>query len=88
MARPEQVDVWIGLDVGKEDHFAEVLDDARERIFARGVANEEAALEALLDRAGQQGTVGLVIDQPGSIAQLTLAVAARRQVPVAYVRAR
>src|ERR1017187_7442658 len=85
VARPEQVDVWIGLDVGKEDHFAEVLDDAGERIFARGVANEEAAVEALLDRAGQHGTVGLVIDQPGSIAQLTLAVAARRQVPVAYV---
>lgn len=36
MARPEQVDVWIGLDVGKEDHFAEVLDDAGERIFGRG----------------------------------------------------
>ncbi len=85
MARPEQVDVWIGLDVGKENHFAEVLDDAGERIFARGVANDEAALEALLDRAGKHGTVGLVIDQPGSIAQLTLAVAARRQVPVAYV---
>ena len=48
MARPEQVDVWIGLDVGKENHFAEVLDDAGERIFARGVANDEAALEALL----------------------------------------
>ncbi len=85
MARPEQVNVWAGLDVGKEDHFAEVLDDNGERIFARGVANDEAALEALLERAGQHGTVGLVIDQPGSIAQLTLAVAARRQVPVAYV---
>jgi Transposase/Transposase IS116/IS110/IS902 family len=85
VTRPEQVDVWIGLDVGKEDHFAEVPGDAGERIFARGVANDEAALEALVDRAGQHGTVGLVIDQPGSIAQLTLAVAACRQVPVAYV---
>jgi Transposase len=85
VARPEQVDVWVGLDVGKEDHFAEVLDHAGERIFARGVANDEAALVALLDRAGQYGIAGLVIDQPGSIAQLTLAVAARRQVPVAYV---
>jgi transposase len=85
VARPEQVNVWVGLDVGKEDHFAEVLDEAGERIFGRGVANDEAALEALLDRAGKHGTVGLVIDQPGSIAQLTLAVAARWQVPVAYV---
>ena len=35
MATPEQVDVWVGLDVGKEEHFAEVLDDDGERLFAR-----------------------------------------------------
>ena len=50
MARPEQVDVQVGLDVGKEDHFAEVPGDAGERIFARGVAGDEAALEALVDQ--------------------------------------
>ncbi len=33
----------------------------------------------------EHGTPGLVIDQPGSIAQLALAVARTRQVPVAYV---
>jgi hypothetical protein len=27
LARPEQVDVWIWLDVGKEEHFADVLGD-------------------------------------------------------------
>ncbi len=43
------------------------------------------ALEALLDRAARHGTPGLVIDQPGSIAQLALTVAARRGVLVAYV---
>jgi hypothetical protein len=48
LARPEQVDVWLGLDVGEEDHFAEVLDDAGERIFARGVANGEAAWRRFL----------------------------------------
>ena len=85
MATPEQVDVWVGLDVGKEEHFAEVLDDGGERIFARSVVNDQAALEALLDRAATHGTAGLVIDQPGSIAQLALAVARDRQVPVAYV---
>ncbi len=85
MARPEEVDVWVGLDVGKEEHFAEVLDDGGERLFARSIANDEAALEALLDRASENGTAGLVIDQPGSIAQLALAVSRRRGVPVAYV---
>jgi len=85
LARPEEVDVWVGLDVGKEEHFAEVLDNDGERLFARSTANDEAALEALLDRAGENGTAGLVIDQPGSIAQLVLGVSRRRGVPVAYV---
>src|ERR1700685_2624637 len=71
----EQVDVWIGLDVGKEEHNAEVLDNDGERIFARSVVNDQTALERLLDRAGERGTPGLVIDQPGSIAQVALAVA-------------
>lgn len=85
MATPDEVDVWVGLDVGKEEHFAEVLDRDGERIFARSVVNDQAALEMLLDRAGERGTAGLVIDQPGSIAQLVLAVARARGVPVAYV---
>ena len=85
MAAPSQVDVWVGLDVGKLEHFADVLDDNGERLFARAVVNDQADLEALLDRAAGHGTPGLVIDQPGSIAQLALAVAARRGTPVAYV---
>jgi transposase len=85
VATPEQVTVWVGLDVGKEEHYAEVLDDDGERLFARSVVNDEAALVALLARAGGHGTPGLVIDQPGSIAQLALAVARAAQVPVAYV---
>lgn len=85
MATPEQVNVWIGLDVGKEEHFADVLDDAGDRLFGRSIANDEADLEALLDRACTFGTPGLVIDQPGSIAQLAIAVAGRRRMPVAYV---
>lgn len=85
MGIPDEVDVWVGLDVGKEDHFADVLNDVGESLFARPVANDEVDLVALLERAGERGTPGLVIDQPGSIAQLAIAVAARYQVPVAYV---
>jgi transposase len=85
VATPAQVDVRVGLDVGKSGHFADVLDSGGERLFARAVANDQADLEALLDRAERHGTPGLVIDQPGSIAQLALAVAAKRGTPVAYV---
>jgi len=85
VSTPDEVSVWIGLDVGKEDHFADVLDDEGESLFARGVANDEADLVALLEAAREHGTPGLVIDQPGSIAQLAIAVASRHEVPVAYV---
>lgn len=85
MSTPDDVNVWIGLDVGKEEHFADVLDDEGESLFARPVANNEADLVAVIERAGEHGTPGLVIDQPGSIAQLAIAVANRLEVPVAYV---
>jgi len=85
LATPAQVDVWAGLDVGKGEHFADVLDNDGERLFAQAFASDQAGLEALLERAARYGTPGLVIDQPGSIAQLALAVAARRATPVAYV---
>ena len=85
MAAPGEVDVQVGLDVGKKEHFADVLDNDGERLFARAVANSQADLETLLDRAARHGTPGLVTGQPGSIAQLALAVAARRGTPVAYV---
>src|ERR1017187_7456510 len=80
-----QVDVWVGLDVGKQEYFADILDDPGERLFALAVANDQADPTALLERAAQHGTPGLVIDQPGSIAQLAPSVAARRGTPVAYV---
>ena len=85
MATPEQVNVWVGLDVGKEEHFAEVLDDAGDRLFAVSLRNDQSALEAVLERAAEHGIAALAIDQPGSIAQLALAVARQRQVPVAYI---
>jgi transposase len=85
VAIPDEVTVWVGLDVCKEEHFADVLDDQGEVLFARSVSNDELDLDELLEQATEQGTPGLVIDQPGSIAQLAIAVAARRDVPVAYV---
>ena len=66
-------------------HFADVLDEAGSPLFAVAVANDEADIEALLARAESFGSPALVVDQPGSLARLVLAVAARRGVPVAYV---
>lgn len=74
---------WIGVDVGKTDHHATVIDAAGKVRFDRGVRNDEKAIEQLLDAAGDGAA--LVIDQPGSIGTLAVAVARRRGIPVAYV---
>ena len=85
MRTPDETTVWIGLDIGKTEHFADVLDEAGAPLFAGAVANDEAAIEALIARAESFGSPALVVDQPGSLARLVLGVAARRGVPVAYV---
>jgi hypothetical protein len=61
VATPAQVDVWAGLDAGKGEHFAEVLGNSGERLFARAVRNGQRDLEVLLERAGRYGTAGLVM---------------------------
>ena len=79
------VDVFVGVDMAKQDHFAQAIDrDGNER-FARSVANDQAAIEAVIDDAAQHGRVALVIDMPSSSAQLLLTIAEQRAVPVAYV---
>lgn len=85
MPTPAQVEIWIGLDVGKEFHHAVVLNDQGDVLFDRRVMNTEPDLIKLLDTAGTAGVAGLVIDQPGSIAQLALALARQREIPVAYI---
>lgn len=84
-SRVEAVEVRVGLDVGKHDHHASALSQEGERLFERGVRNDERAVEQLFDRAAVLGRAALVIDQPGSIGALALALARRRGVPVAYV---
>ena len=59
MTRPEEVDVWVGLDVGKESHFVWVLDDDEHDVFSRAVSNDEAALSAMFDEAASHGTPGV-----------------------------
>ena len=80
-----QIEAWVGLDVGKQDHHATVVSAAGEALFERSVANDEAAIERLLELAGEGGRCALVIDQPGSIGSLAVLVARRLGMPVAYV---
>jgi transposase len=79
------IDVFVGVDMGKAEHYAQAIGRDGVEHFDRPVANDQATIERLLDDAGAYGQVALVIDQPASGAQLLLAVAHSRGSAVAYV---
>jgi len=58
-----------------------VLDDDGDELLSRPIVNDESVLEQLLVDCAAHGTVGLATDQPGSIAQFAIAVAAVHGVP-------
>ncbi len=79
------IEVLVGLDVGKGDHYATAVDRDGNELLGRSVGNEQSDIEALIDSALEIGSCALVIDQPGSIAALVLCVAVARGIPVAYI---
>jgi transposase len=79
------IDVFVGVDMAKQDHYAQAIGTDNNELFDRPVANDQGAIEAVINDAARHGRVALVIDMPSSSAQLLLAIAKQRQVPVAYV---
>jgi transposase len=82
---PADIEVFVGVDMAKGDHYAQAISSAGDALFDRAVANDEAAIVKLIDDARAHGRAVLVVDQPASGAQLLLALARARGVPVAYV---
>ena len=48
--RYDEVDVFVGLDVGKGEHHAVALDRTGKRLFDKALPNDERRLRAVLDR--------------------------------------
>ena len=80
-----EIGVFVGVDMAKTDHFAQATTTTGVELFARSVLNDQSAIEKLIHDAASHGAVAIVIDMTASNAQLLLAIAAGRQVPVAYV---
>src|SRR5215207_2129859 len=58
--------VWIGIDAGKEFHWAHALDDSGRKLLSRRVENDEADLSGLIDEAlSLAEEVVWAVDQPG-----------------------
>lgn len=77
--------VFVGVDVAKMEHFAHAVTVEGDKLFARSVTNDETVIEQMIDDAAEHGHTAVVVDMTASGAQLLLSVAARREVPVAYV---
>lgn len=83
--RYAEVDVFVGLDVGKGEHHAVALDRSGRRLLDKPLPNDEARLRGVLDQLAAHGTVLLVVDQPATIGALPVAVAQARGALVGYL---
>jgi len=79
------LEVFVGVDMAKQHHYALAVTTAGTEVFHRPVLNDQTASGKLIVDASKHGRVALVIDMPSSPAQLLLAVAREHDVPVAYV---
>ena len=83
--RTDEIDVFIGIDVGKSDHWATALNRDGKRLFDKALPNDEQRLRDLYARLGEQGRVLVVVDQPATIGALAVAVAQDMGICVGYL---
>jgi len=77
--------VFCGVDVGKAEHHACALNPAGAKLHNKALPNDEAALTTVLSGLMAHGRVLVIIDQPASIGALTIAVARKLGIDVAYL---
>jgi transposase len=77
---------WVGVDVGKEFHWAHVLDASGRELLSYRVENDEANISRLIDEAlSFAEEIVWAVDQPGGGAALLLALLWERDQKVFYV---
>ncbi|MFJ3027198.1 IS110 family transposase [Streptomyces tendae] len=80
------IDVFLGLDVGKGEHHATALTAAGKKAFDRRLPNSEPKLrEVFAKLQAKHGRVLVIVDQPASIGALPLAVARAMGCEVGYL---
>jgi transposase len=76
--------IYLGVDIGKDAHYAVAVDTAGTAIYRTAVANDEAALHTLVSWAQEQAAT-VVVDQPGGAAALLLQLCWGADVPIGYL---
>ena len=79
------VDVFIGVDVGKDGHHAVALDKSGNRLLDRALPNDEDELRLILQGLGSHGRLLFVVDQPATVGALAVAVARADGAVVGYL---
>ena len=80
---------WVGIDVGKTNHWACVVDDDGRKLLSIKVGNDEADVVALIATASSQAKqLDLAVDIIGAPSALLLALLDRAGQPVRYASGR
>lgn len=58
----ESVQVFIGVDVGKDTHHAVAINRSGKRLFDKALPNDENKLRSLISDLKQHGQILLVVD--------------------------
>ena len=66
----DDIDVWVGLDVGKSAHHAHALDHDGNTLYDKPLKQDEKAIRTMLGKLSKHGRVLLVVDQPNTIGSL------------------
>lgn len=80
------IDVFLGLDVGKGEHHATALTAAGKKVLDKRLPDSEPKLcEVFAKLQAKHGSVLVIVDQPASIGALPLAVARTMGCQVGYM---
>ena len=85
MITHEAPQVFLGLDVGKSEHWACAVTADQKVVWNKALPNDEAKLVDMYKRLQEHGSLLVVVDQPATIGALAVAVAQHLEIPVAYL---
>ena len=85
MMTPDDIDVWVHLDVGKGAHHAHALDRDGDTLYDKPLKQDEKAIRSMLEHLSRRGRVLPVVDQPNTIGSLPLMVARDMGITAAYL---
>lgn len=84
MRMDEEPEVFLGLDVGKDHHWACALTRQGKVLWNKALPNDEGRLVEVRNCLQEHGQSLVVVDQPATIGALPVAVAQHQGIPVAY----